>query len=157
MSKQQIPPLGGRNPGKRKNPGQSVNQMQTQILARDIPIYLRKQPPIDTEAFAYVEVATVWPNLERVSLMDVRMTEAKHNPARFFAFFTGHCASFLHDVKPGDKLCLYLSDATMQEVEERSKQNTLNLLFTLTYDKRCRLKRVERGMAGPTATFPIRT
>lgn len=157
MSKRPVPPWDGHNLGKRKIPGQSVNQMSTQILARDIPIYLRKQPPIDPEAFVYVEVATVWPKLEKVSLMDVRMTEAKRNPARFCAFFTGDCAGFLRNVEPRDKLCLYLSDATMQEVEERSKQNTLNLLFTLTYDKSCRLRRVERGMAGSPVAFPART
>ena len=150
-----MPPRDGDNPEKRKNPPQSVNQMQTQIAARDIPIYLRKQPLLDPEAFVYVEVAIVWPDPGRVSLVDIRMTEAKLNPARFSAFFTGDCSGFLHNVKPRDRFCLYLSDATMRE-EEQCKQNTLNLPFTLTYDKRCRLRSVEKGMVGSSITFPTR-
>lgn len=157
MPKQPIPPRGGDNPEKRKNPPQSVNQMPTQITARDIPIYLRKKPPLDPEAFVYVEVANVWPDSGKVSLVDVRMTEAKQNPARFSAFFTGDCTDFLLGAKSRDKLCLYLLDATMQEVGEQCKQNTLNLPFALTYDKRCRLKRVERGMVVSSTTFPKRT
>lgn len=142
---------------KQKTPGKPVNQMPTQILARDIPTYLRKQPPVDPEAYVYVEVETVWQSSGKVALTDVRMTEAKHNPARFFAFFTGDSAIVPRNLKPQDKLCLYLSDATMKEVEELSKQNTLNLLFTLTYDKRSRFKRVERGMASSLITFSART
>jgi len=157
MPKRPIPPLGGDNPGKRRNPPQSVNQMSTQIAARDIPIYLRKQPPLDPEAFVYVEVAIYWPDSGRVSLVDVRMAEAKLNPARFSVFFTGGCTGFLRDAKPRDKFCLYLSDATLHEVEEQCKQNTLNLPFTLTYDERCRVRRVERSVAGPSVTFPTRT
>jgi len=155
MPKQPVPPRGGDNPEKRKNPPQSVNQMQTQVAARDIPIYLRKQPLLDPEAFVYVEVTIVWPDSGRVSLLDVRMAEAKLNPARFSAFFIGDCAGLLHSVEPRDKLCLYLSDATMRE-EVQCKQNTLNLPFALTYDKRCRLRSVEKGMAGPSITFPAR-
>ena len=157
MSKRLMPPWDSNKPGKRKTPRQSVNQMPTQITARDIPIYLRKQPPLDNEVFVYVEVAIVWPTLGKVSLMDVRMTEAKHNPARFIAFFTGDCTGVIRNVKSLDRLCLYLSDATMHEVEEQSKQNTLNLPFALNYDKRCRLKRVEKGMVGVPITFPTCT
>lgn len=129
--------------------------METQILARDIHIYLRKKPPLDPEAYVYVEVALVWPDLERIALMDVRMTVAKQNPARFYAFFTGNCTGLLRIVKPQDVLCLYLSGATVHEAEQ-CKQNTLNLPFTLTYDKTCRLKYVEKGMAGHSVTFPTR-
>jgi len=150
-----MPPRGGDNPEKRKNPPQSVNQMQTRVAARDIPIYLRKQPLLDSEAFVYVEVAIVWPDSGRVSLVDIRMTEAKLNPARFTASFIGDCAGFLHSVKSRDRFCLYLSDATMHE-EEQCKQNTLNLPFALTYDKRCRLRSVEKGMAGSSITLPTR-
>jgi hypothetical protein len=149
------------NPGKRKEPGRSVNQMPSQILARDVPIYFRKRPPLDPEAFVYVKVAMIWPasgkDVGKAALEDVRMTEAKFNPARFSAFFTEDCTGFLRSMKPQDTLCLYLSDATMSEVEEQSKQNTLNLPFTLTYNKRCRLKYVERGMVGRSLTFPACT
>ena len=149
------------NPGKRKNPGQSVNYMSGQIPARDVPIYFRKRPPLDPEAFVYVKVAMIWPasgkDVGKAALEDVRMTEAKFNPARFSAFFTEDCTGFLRSVEPQDTLCLYLSDATMSEVGEQSKQNTLNLPFTLTYDKGCRLKYVERGMVGRSLTFPART
>lgn len=148
----------GRGPGKQKQkqPHQAVNQMPTQIPSRDIPIYSRRQPPLDLEAFVYVEVVIIWPDLERVSLVDVRMVEAKYNPARFYAYFTGDCADFLSNVQPRDQLCLYLAEAAMSEVQEQNKQNTLNLPFTLTYDKACRIKHVERGMAGPLVTFPTR-
>ena len=153
MSKRPVLPQGGNNPGERKNLHQSVNQMPTQIAARDIPIYLRKQPPLDPEAFVYVEVALAWSDSGRVSLVDVRMAEAKLSPARFSAFFTGGCAAFLRNVKPRDKLCLYLSDAVIHDVEEQCKQNTLDLPFSLAYDKRCRLKRVEKGLVGSSITY----
>jgi len=157
MSKRPMPPLDGRRTGKRKNPGQSVNQMATQITARDIPVYFKKQPPLDPEVFVYVEVVIVWPETSKVSLKDVRMSEAKFGPARFPAFFTGNCTGFLQRVEVGDRFCLYLSDATRHGVEEQCEQNTLNLPFTLTYDKTCRLKYVEKGMVGASITFPTRT
>jgi hypothetical protein len=152
-----MPPPDGHKPGKRKNPGQAVNQMPTQVAARDIPIYFKKTPPLDPEAFVYVEVVIVWPDSRKVSLTDIRMTEARFNPARFPAFFTGECTGFLREVKLGDKLCLYLSDATIHGIEEQSEQNTLNLPFSLTYDKTCRLKYVERSIVGQSVTFPTRT
>ncbi|KAF9651467.1 hypothetical protein BDM02DRAFT_810756 [Thelephora ganbajun] len=155
MSKRPMPHLDDHKPGKRKNPGQSVNQMKTwQVLARDIPIYFKKQPPLDPELFVYVQVAMLWPNQGKASLMDVRLTEAKMKSARFHAFFTGDCTGFFRSVKQTDMLCLYLSDATVHQVEEQCKQNTLNLPFTLSYDKRCRVKYVERGMMGRSVTFP---
>lgn len=157
MSKRNMPPFDGHKQGKRKNPGQPVNSMPTQVLARDIPIYLKKKPPLDQEAFVYVEVLQFWPDPGKVSFMDVRMTEAKHKPRRFTAFFTGDCTGFLQSANVEDKFCLYLSDATIHEVEEQCKQNTLNLPFALTYDKKCRLKYVERGMVGRSVTFPTRT
>jgi len=157
MSKRAMPPLDGHKSGKRRNPGQSVNQMPTQITARDVPMYFKKQPPLDPEVFVYVEVVIVWPETKKVSLTDVRMSEAKFNPARFPAFFTGDCTGFLRRVEVGDKLCLYLSDAKIHGVEEQCEQNTLNLPFTLTYDKTCRLKHVEKGMVGHSVTFPTRT
>lgn len=157
MSKRPMPHLDGHKPVKRKNPGQSVNQMPTQVPARDIPIFFKKQSPLDPEAFVYVEVVIVWPNDRKISLMDVRMAEAQHKPTRFSAFFTGDCASLLESVRLHDRLCLYLSDATIQEVEEQCKQNTLNFPFTLTYDKTCRLKHTQKGMVGHSVTFPTRT
>jgi len=131
--------------------------MPTQVPARDIPIYFKKRPPLDPEAFVYVEVVIVWPTSGKISFSDVRMAEAGHNPARFSAFFTGDCSGFLQSAKLRDRLCLYLSDATVQEVEEQHRQNTLNLPFTLTYDKTCRMKYVERGMVGRSVTFSMRT
>ena len=157
MSKRAMPPLDGHKSGKRKNPGQSVNQMPTQITARDIPMYFKKQSPLDPEVFVYVEVVIIWPDSRKVSLTDVRMSEAKFGPARFPAFFTGDCTGFLRRVEVGDKLCLYLSDATVHGVEGQCEQNTLNLPFTLTYDKTCRLKYVEKGIVGHSITFPTRT
>lgn len=151
-----MPPLDGHKSGKRKNPGQSVNHMPTQVAARDIPIYFKKQPPLDPEAFVYVEVVIIWPDSNKVSLTDIQMSEAGHNPARFYAVFTGDCTGLPRRVKLRDRLCLYLSDATIHEVEEQSKQNTLNLPFALTYDKKCRVKYVERGMVSTSVTFPTR-
>ena len=157
MSKRPMAPSDSNKPRKRKNLGQSINRMPTQVPARDIPIYFKKRPPRDPDAFVYVEVVMVWPDIGKVSFMDVRMTEAKHNPTRFHAFFTGDCTGFLKRVNRQDRLCLYLSDATICEVEEQCKQNTLNLPFTLTYDKECRLKYAEKGMVGRSVTFPTRT
>jgi len=156
MSKRPMPPSDGHKPRKQKNLGLSVNKMPTQIPARDVLIYFKKEQPLDPEVFIYVRVAMLWQDLGKVSLIDVRMTEAGHNPARFHAFFTGDCAGFLRSVQQMDALCLYLSDATVHQVEEQCKQNTLNLPFTLTYDKRCRLKYVEKGMVGRSVTFPTR-
>ena len=156
MSKRPMAPSDSHKPRKR-HPGQSINHMPTQVPARDIPIYFKKRPPRDPNAFVYVEVVMVWPAIGKVSFMDVRMTEAKHNPARFHAFFTGDCTGFPERVNRQDKLCLYLSDATVHEVEEQCKQNTLNFPFTLNYDKECRLKYVEKGMVGRSVTFPTRT
>lgn len=157
MSKRLMPPLDSHKPGKRKNLGQPVNKMPAQVLAQDIPIYFKKQPPLDPESFAYVEVVIRWPDSGKVSLVDVWTSEARYNPARFSVFFIGDCTGFLQSVKPQDRLCLYLSDAKICDVKEQCKQNTLDLPFTLTYDKTCRLKYVEKGMAGPSVTFPTCT
>ena len=154
MPKQSMDPPDGRKPGKPKNPGLSVNQMSTLVLAGDIPIYFKKQPPLDPESFVYVEVVQFWPELGKASLADARMTKTKHRPARFFAFFTGGCTGVLEKAKPRDKFCLYLSDAAIHDVEEQSKQNTLNLPFTLTYDKICRLRHVEKDTVGRSVTYP---
>ena len=148
-------PPDGRKPGKPKNLGPSVNQMSTLVLAQDIPIYFKKHPPLDPEAFVYVEVVQFWPKQGKASLTDVRMTKAKHGLARFFAFFTGDCTGVLEKVKPRDQFCLYLSDAAIHSVEDQCKQNTLNLPFTLTYDKICRLKYVEKDTVVRSVTFPI--
>ena len=151
-------PPGNHKVVKRKHPGQSVNQLQAwQVSTPEIPIYFKKEPPLDTESFAYVEVVMLWPDEGKASLVDVRMSGARHTPARFFGFFTGDCAGFFREVKESDQFCLYLSDATLRQVEEQCKQNTLNLPFTLTWDKTCRLKYVERGMVGHSVTFPTRT
>ena len=155
MSKPLVSP---RKPARRKNPRQSVTQLQTwQVIAQDIPIYFRKEPPLDPELFVYVRVVMLWPTLGKASLVDIRMSDAGQKPARFVAFFTGDCTGFFHDTKKTDQLCLYLSDATMHRVEEQSKQDTLNLPFTLTWDRRCRLKYVERGMVDRSIAFPTRT
>ena len=152
-----VPPSDGRRPTKRKNPGQSVNQLQAwQVLARDIPMFFRKKPPRDSESFVYVMVVMLWPNLGKASLVDVRMSGGGETPARFFAFFAGDCAGFFRDVKQSDQLCLYLSDATVQQVEDQCKQDTLNLPFTLTWDQKCRMKYVEKGMVDRLVTFPTR-
>ena len=156
MSKRPMPPPDGHKPGKRRNPGQPVNHMATQVPAREIPIYFKKQPPLDPEAFVYVEVVVVWPGPGKISLADIRMMEAGVKPARFAAFFTGDCTGFLQTVKLRDRFCLYLSDAAIHEVEEQSKQNTLNLPFALTYEKMCRLKYVEKNTVGHSITFPTR-
>jgi len=157
MSKRQMPPLDGNKPKKRQNPGASVKQMPNQVLAQDIPMYFKKQPPLDSGAFVYVEVVIIWPDLGKVSLADIRMAAAGRKPTRFSAVFTGNCTGFLSSVKVEDKLCLYLSDATIHGVEGQCKQNTLNLPFTLTYRKRCRLKCLGGGTAGSYVTFPTRT
>lgn len=157
MAKRPMPPLDSHKPGKRKNPGESVKKLQTrQVLARDIPRYFRGEPPLDPESFVYVRVEMLWPALGRASLVDISMFDVKDNPARFFAFFTGDCTGFFGGVTPLDKLCLYLSDATISEVEERCKQDTLNLPFALTWDKKCMLKYVEREVVGRSITFPTR-
>jgi hypothetical protein len=153
MPKQPMAPPDGRKTGKPKNPGLSVKQMSTLVLTQDIPIYFKKQPPRDPEAFVYVEVVQLWPEVGKASLTDARMTKAKHRPLRFFAFFTGGCAGILKKAKPQDKICLYLSDAAIHDVEGQCKQNTLNLPFTLTYDKICRLRCVEKDMVGPPIAF----
>ena len=157
MPRPLVSPSDTRRPAKRRNPGQSVNQLQSQqVPARDIPMYFRKEPLQDPELFVYVEVVMLWPASAKACLMDVRMSDEKRNPARFFAFFTGDCACFFHDVKQSDRLCLYLSDATMHQVEEQCKQDTLNLPFTLTWDKTCRLKHVKKGIVDRSITFPTR-
>lgn len=153
MSKRPMPPFGT-HPVKRKNPGQTVKHLQPwQILAQDIPKRLGEQP-LDPELFVYVRVAMFWPDKKRASLEDIRMSEAKKSPARFFAFFTGDCTGFFHSVAVPDQLCLYLSGATLDQAEGRCEQNTLNLPFTLTWDKTCQVKRVERGLVGRPITFP---
>lgn len=119
-------------------------------------MYFRKTPPLDSQSFVYVAVVMLWPEEGKASLMDVRMSGVRENPGRFFAYFTGDCAGFFRDVKKSDQLCLYLSDAILQPVEEQSKQNTLNLPFTLTWDKKCRLNYVEKGMVDRPVTFPTR-
>lgn len=155
MSKPLIPPPDNHKPTRRKNPGQSVNQLKTwQVPAHNVPMYFKKKPPRDPESFIYVQVVMLWPALGKASLVDVLMSQARRTPARFFAFFTGDCTGFFRDVKTMDILCLYLSDATVRQVEEQCKQNTLNLPFTLTWDKICRLKYVEKGMIGRSTTLP---
>jgi len=152
MSKRSIPP-DVHKPVKRKNPGQTVKHLQPwQVLAPDIPKRLEEQP-LDPELFVYVRVEMLWPVKKRASLEDIRMSEAKKSPARFFAFFTGDCAGFFQGVAVTNQLCLYLSGATLGQVEERCEQDTLNLPFTLTWDKICRVKRVERGLVGRPITF----
>jgi hypothetical protein len=158
MSKRPTLPSGGLQSVKRRNLGQPLSQLRRwQVLARDIPAYFTKQPPLNQESFVYVQVEMVWLDQGRVSLVDVHMSHAKHHPARFSAVFTGDCSDFTENLKPPDQLCLYLSDATVRSTGERRKQDTLNLSFTLTWDKTCRLKRVEGGVVGGLITFPTCT
>jgi hypothetical protein len=152
-----MPPSDSRRLAQRWIPEFSLGQRRAwQVLARDIPMYFGKKLPLDSDSFVYVMVEMLWPDLGKASLVDVRMSEGKDTPARFFAYFTRDCAGFFRDVKQLDLLCLYLSDATTQQVEEQCKQNTLNLPFTLTWNKTCRLRYVEMGMASYSITFPTR-
>lgn len=157
MSKRPMPLPDSRKPGKRKKPVQFVQKPQTwQVLARDMPVYSEKQPLPDPESFVYVQVAMLWPSSGKAALVDVLMSDAKEAPARFNAFFTGNCAGFFNNVKVSDKICLYLSDATFDRVEAQSNQNMLNLPFTLTWDKRCRLRHMERGKMRGFIDLPTR-
>lgn len=151
-----MPPPDNHKPAKRKN--QSVKLLQAwQVLAENIPMYFEKESPLDPGLFVFVQVVMLWPPSGKASLADVQMSEEGRKPARFFAFFTGDCTTgFFRDVKPLDKVFLYLSDATVQQVEGQCKQNTLNLPFTLTWDKTCRLRHVEKGMVDRFITFPTR-
>ena len=134
-----------------------MRQLQAQqVAARDIPTYFEKEPPRDHESFVYVRVEMVWPDSGKASLVDVRMSDAKFNPARFSASFAGGCTDFFRDVELSNQVCLYLSDATFHQIEAQCKHNTLDLPFTLTWDKTCRMKCVEKGNVGPFITFPTR-
>jgi len=156
MSKRPMPPLNGRNPAKRRNPGKSVPQMQTQIRAQDVPVYLKKPTPIDPEAFIYAEVLMVWKDEGRVVLRDVGPTEAGANRARFSAFFAGNWLVFsITSNHRKGFVCIW--QMRQSAGWGSSKQDTLNLPFSLSYNERCRLRRVEKGMAGPPVTFTART
>lgn len=158
MSKRPTAPSDERNPGKRKNFARPVRKLGAwHVLAKHIPAYLGKQPPLNSELFVYVEVEMLWPDSGKASLVDVLMCDAEDKPARFTAFFTKNSSGFFRHAKQSDRFCIYLSDAKLHQVEDQCKQDTLNLPFTLTWDTACRLKRVEKDRMVSDIVFPTRT